>query len=85
MNVNLSAVPNEQTAAVARAGASAVYCALHWGYFNARILSVRPDGSVDLEIYNANGTTMMILTRIKLKPSKAECGKGEAYLGSLFG
>lgn len=84
MIATLSAVASKP-APVAAAGGRAVYRALHWGYFDAKILSVRPDGTLDLDILKPDGTTMMLLSRIVARPSKAECGKGEAYLGSLLG
>lgn len=61
----------------------AVYLPMHCGALPAKVLSMRPDGTADLQIFNLNGTTMMMLSRIKLRGSPAECRKGEAYLGSL--
>lgn len=75
MNVNLSPVPKAE---------QAVYQPLHCGALPAKVLAQRPDGTADLQVFNSNGTTMMMLTRIKLRP-KDRCGRGEAYLGSLVG
>ncbi len=65
-----------------RPGCDIVYRALHVGYFNAKVLSVRPDGRVDLQ-FSPSPNSVLMLSRVVVKPSRAECGRGEAYIGGL--